>query len=722
MPKPFDSSKAPVNNLEAAPTTSATSTFGGPQGEGNKAGLQSEGKRLRPQLIHKFQFQFKNPVPVRFPVSEPVFAGLDRSSRMGGPGQTGLPRPPPVKTGFSGSKTGRITANSKTFGISAVSEPVSSDLGSTSCRGGPGQNRENPEKPDFWAQETNKVPANLEKSKIPVPIPVSEPVSANLDSTSRMRSPAQEVAPISYGKLGSPGSKTGNLPRKSKILARLSDLDPVFPVSPGPGSLPSGKTGLVLHTWDLSASCLALGSLGGEGPEKQNPETNIETNKEIRTPPRNLKQGDQFVNYSDSESSGPDPEYHIYDTDSQDSQGSPESLVSNSKPKPTPKPRNSDSQESQDSQSPPDQTAASGCSGETKAKPWPPWLSWPQLKAKIQAPFLRRKNTASEFCQLQIASKVASGCSGETKAKPWPPWLSRPLIKAIQDPKNSRPRFTTLPIGRRNPVSAPKPFSLKVCQQQTTSETASKAASGCSGETKAKPWPPWLSWPQFKAQIQALFLRQQIVPVTEIYRPRTTSKTASKAASRYPGGIKVRSWPRWTSWPSFRAIQGPKNSRPRLSIGRRKNPVSVPIPFSLKVCQLQMTASKTAPGCPRGTKVRPWPRWTPWPSFRAIQGPKNWRQNSGRFMYIPHENSMSNRPRECPRKNCPRECPREEASGYPGGTKVKPWSPIRGIQGPKNPMRPKPPLRSQLAKENNKLSCTSQYRHGTVGCTPDDYG
>ena len=370
--------------------------------------------------------------------------------------------------------------------------------------------------------------------------------------------------------------------------------------------------------------------------------------------------------------------------------------------------------------------AASGCPGETKAKPWPPWLSWPQFKTKIQAPFLRRKNTASKFCQLlttsKTASKAASGCSGETKAKPWPPWLSRPLIKAIQDPKNSRPRFTTLPIGRRNPVSAPKPFSLKVCQQQTTSETASKAASGCSGETKAKPWPPWLSWPQFKAQIQALFLRQQIVPVTEIYRPRTTSKTASKAASRYPGGIKVRSWPRWTSWPSFRAIQGPKNSRPRLSIGRRKNPVSVPIPFSLKVCQLQMTASKTAPGCPRGTKVRPWPRWTPWPSFRAIQGPKNWRQNSGRFMYIPHENSMSNRPRECPRKNCPRECPREEASGYPGGTKVKPWSPIRGIQGPKNPMRPKPPLRSQLAKENNKLSCTSQYRHGTVGCTPDDYG
>ena len=270
--------------------------------------------------------------------------------------------------------------------------------------------------------------------------------------------------------------------------------------------------------------------------------------------------------------------------------------------------------------------------------------------------------SSSKVCQLQTtsdtASKAASGCSGETKAKPWPPWLSRPLIKAIQDPKNSRPRFTTLPIGRRNPVSAPKPFSLKVCQQQTTSETASKAASGCSGETKAKPWPPWLSWPQFKAQIQALFLRQQIVPVTEIYRPRTTSKTASKAASRYPGGIKVRSWPRWTSWPSF----------------------------------------------------------------RAIQGPKNWRQNSGRFMYIPHENSMSNRPRECPRKNCPRECPREEASGYPGGTKVKPWSPIRGIQGPKNPMRPKPPLRSQLAKENNKLSCTSQYRHGTVGCTPDDYG
>ena len=113
--------------------------------------------------------------------------------------------------------------------------------------------------------------------------------------------------------------------------------------------------------------------------------------------------------------------------------------------------------------------------------------------------------------------------------------------------------------------------------------------SGCPGGAKAKPCPPWVSCPSFKAKIQ--------VPV---------SKMASKGASGCPGGTKVKSWPPWTSWPLIKAIQDPENSGPRfttLSIERRKNPLSGTIPFSSKACQfqtIQKMASKTAPGCPRG--------------------------------------------------------------------------------------------------------------------------
>ena len=101
---------------------------------------------------------------------------------------------------------------------------------------------------------------------------------------------------------------------------------------------------------------------------------------------------------------------------------------------------------------------------------------------------------ASPAGQAQPTS--SAGQARPSSEPEMPPWTSWPLIGAIQDPKNSRPRFITVSSGRRkNPASVPLHVSSKVCQLQTTSETASKVASGCSGGTKVKSWPPWTSWP-----------------------------------------------------------------------------------------------------------------------------------------------------------------------------------------------------------------------------------
>ena len=368
-----------------------------------------------------------------------------------------------MRTGFPGSKIGKTTANShkKPFGISFASkpvEPVFPDLGRTFHKGGPGQNWENPENP---GSDKNKVPKRTKKSKIPIPIPVPEPVSTNLGSFSRMESPAQVVLPISYGKRGASGSKTGKLPgipvpaptaipepvpepvsgyldstsrirspaqtappishekrgptgpktgklpgfpvptpapepasanldsasllrspAQRKALISYGKLgftgsgtgnfpknpEPVFPVSQNPDPPSVGKTGLA-HSRDLNVPCLTPGSPEEDEPEKRNPENpeNLENPEimETDTYADIVKRGihtprstaNRLVNYSysyshsDSGSSRPDPDYYISDTDSQESQGSSKPWVSKLKPKFTPRPKNLDYQESLESRS-----------------------------------------------------------------------------------------------------------------------------------------------------------------------------------------------------------------------------------------------------------------------------------------------------------------------------------------------------------------------------------
>ena len=104
------------------------------------------------------------------------------------------------------------------------------------------------------------------------------------------------------------------------------------------------------------------------------------------------------------------------------------------------------------------------------------------------------------------------------------------------------------------------------------------------------------------------------------FPPKSTSKTASKTALGYPGGTRVRPLPPWALWLSIRPIRGPKKLRPKFD----RSMHTLRKPSTSNTRQPQM-ASKTAPGCPRGTKVRPWPPWTSWPSIRAIRGQKNSR-------------------------------------------------------------------------------------------------
>ena len=149
--------------------------------------------------------------------------------------------------------------------------------------------------------------------------------------------------------------------------------------------------------------------------------------------------------------------------------------------------------------------AASGCPGGARVgSPWPPWTPWLSAKA-IRGPknsrpkFVRslhvlRKNSVSNTCQPQTASKAAPGCPWGTKVRPWSPWTSGPSIRAIKGPKHSRPKFVRSPQLMRK-KSRVKTFF----QPQTTLTTASKAASGCPGGIKVRPWPPWKSWPSFKA-------------------------------------------------------------------------------------------------------------------------------------------------------------------------------------------------------------------------------
>ena len=174
---------------------------------------------------------------------------------------------------------------------------------------------------------------------------------------------------------------------------------------------------------------------------------------------------------------------------------------------------------------------------------------------------------------------------------------------------------------------------------------ASKAAPGCPGGPRLSRGPPGLpgcqlgpskapqkTRPKFVRIICQDTARPKFVrSVSNICQLQTGSKTASKAAPGHPGGTKVKSWPPWTSGPSIKTTQGPKNSRPEFVRSQqeiRKNFVS-------NICQTQTTlktASKAASGCPGGTKVRPWPPWTSWPSTKAIRGPKNPRPKFDRSL------------------------------------------------------------------------------------------
>ena len=130
--------------------------------------------------------------------------------------------------------------------------------------------------------------------------------------------------------------------------------------------------------------------------------------------------------------------------------------------------------------------AASGCPGGTRVRPWLPGTSWPSAKAirgrgpknsrpkSVRSPHVLRKNSVSNTCQPQTASKAAPGCPWGTKVRPWSPWTSGPSIGVVKGPKHSRPKSVRSLRVTKNPAS-------NICQPQTTSITASGSASGCPG-------------------------------------------------------------------------------------------------------------------------------------------------------------------------------------------------------------------------------------------------
>ena len=286
--------------------------------------------------------------------------------------------------------------------------------------------------------------------------------------------------------------------------------------------------------------------------------------------------------------------------------------------------------------------AASGHPGGTKVNSWPHRMSWPSFKAKIQDLFLHireKKAPAEKNSQPQAtsktASKTASGCSEGTKVEPWPPWTSGPSIKTTQGPKNSRPKFfRSLQVKYvKSKISCQKFVKLERPRKRPR-----KRPHGAPGGPRLGPGPlggPGRQLEPSEAQKTPKF--QSLTDhykgyvcnslVSNIFQTQTISKAAPGAASGCPGGTRVRPWLPGTSWPSAKAIRGrgPKNPRPksvRSPHVLRKNPVS-------NTCQPQ-TASKVAPGCPWGTKVRPWPPWTSGPSIGVVKGPKHSRPKSVR--------------------------------------------------------------------------------------------
>ena len=294
--------------------------------------------------------------------------------------------------------------------------------------------------------------------------------------------------------------------------------------------------------------------------------------------------------------------------------------------------------------------AASGHPGGTKVKSWPHRMSWPSFKAKIQDLFLHvreKKVPAEKISQPQTtsktASKTASGRSEGTKVEPWPPWTSGPSIKTTQGPKNSRPKFfRSLQVKYvKSKISCQKFVKLERPRKRPR-----KRPHGASGGPRLGPGPLGRPGRQLepseaqKTQVQSLtghykgYVCNSLV--SNIFQTQTISKAAPGAASGCPGGARVGSpWPPWTSWLSAKAIRGPKNSRPKFVRSLhvlRKNSVS-------NTCQPQ-TASKAAPGCPWGTKVRPWSPWTSGPSIGAVKGPKHSRPKSVRSLRVTRKKSL----------------------------------------------------------------------------------
>ena len=284
------------------------------------------------------------------------------------------------------------------------------------------------------------------------------------------------------------------------------------------------------------------------------------------------------------------------------------------------------------------------------------------------------------------ASKAAPGCPGGPRLSRGPPGLPGCQLGPSKAPQKTRPKFVRIICQDTARPKFVRSVS-NICQPQMASKMASKAASGHPGGTKVKSWPHRMSWPSFKAKIQDLFLhiREKKAPAEKNSQPQATSKTASKTASGCSEGTKVEPWPPWTSGPSIKTTQGPKNSRPEFVRSQqeiRKNLVS-------NICQTRTTlktASKAASGCPGGTKVRPWPPWTSWPSTKAIRGPKNPRPKSVRSPHVLRKNPVSN--------TCQPQTASKVAPGCPWGTKVRPWPPwtsgpsIGVVKGPKH-SRPK---------------------------------
>ena len=338
-----------------------------------------------------------------------------------------------------------------------------------------------------------------------------------------------------------------------------------------------------------------------------------------------------------------------------------------------------------------------------------------------------QSQTASE-----TASKAAPGCPVGTKAEPWPPWTSGLSVKAVQGRKNSRPKFVRIicqDTGRPKFVQNLEVFRV-ICQTyqpQTAPKTATKAdqkqkildmrtfeSSKAPQPKGAAPQDPALMTsatssavggqpdqgnqaglqsegkrprPKLNTNLDTTYIcrnrnsaenhpklvgNPNLVEYPDSSSPDSDSASTSdsdsdsdsdsgsdsdpdldgdiqmglksrnrktketkrmselqnsenrnnfptkfppKSALGCPRGTRVRPFPPWILWLPIRPIRGRKKLRPKFDRSMR----TLRKPSTSNIRQPQM-ASKTAPGCPRGTKVRPWPPWTSWPSIRAIRG------------------------------------------------------------------------------------------------------